>query len=33
LEILDTDNFTIQRGRRKVTVYKNNVKKYHENPI
>jgi len=31
LEVLDTENIVIQRGRRKVTVHKNDVKKYHEN--
>lgn len=32
LEVLDTENIVIQRGRRKVTVHKNYLKKYHENP-
>jgi len=32
LEVLDTENVVIQRGRRQVTVHKNDVKKYYENP-
>ena len=30
LEVLDTENVVIQRGRRKVTVHKNDVKRYYE---
>jgi hypothetical protein len=33
IEVLDKENIVIQRGKRRVTVHKNNVKKYHENPI
>jgi len=32
LEVLDSENIVIQRGKRRVTVHKNNVKKYYENP-
>ena len=32
LEVLDKENIIIQRGRRRATVHKNNIKKYFVNP-
>ena len=31
IEILENENIIIKRGRKNVTVHKNNVKKFHEN--
>jgi len=32
-DILDRGNIVITRGKKHVTIHKNNVKVYHENPI
>jgi len=31
IEVFNNENIVIQRGRKRITIHKNNVKKYHEN--